>query len=119
MIPQKNRLSRSQVASVIKKGKRLSSEHFNIKYLARTSKNHATRQESRFCVVVSTKISPKATERNRIRRQIFEAIAAEQTKIPLDIILFTKPSIKDLDFGRIKEEFAKILHKIASISTQQ
>ena len=113
MIPQKNRLSRLQVSYVIKKGKRLSCENFNIKYLARKLSNHATEQESRFCVVVSTKISPKAVERNRIRRQIFEAIAAEKTKVPIDMILFTKPSIKNPDFEQIKEEIDKILHNPA------
>jgi len=61
--------------------------------------------ESRFGVIISTKVSKKATNRNRIKRQIREIIRKNLDKIEkgYDFIIIVLPQIKEADFTLIKE----------------
>jgi len=64
-------------------------------------------------VVVSKKVSKKATTRNKLRRQI-KAIIQTHTKNKkeeVDIIVFTKPEIINKKFKEIKEELNLLLKK--------
>ncbi len=107
MIPKKNRLSRSQLQYILKKGQRQRSNHFNI-----TWKRGATK-ENRFCVVVSKKIAPKATDRNHLRRQIYESIRlSPEIEPPLDIVLIAKPGIQEIPFDELQKNILSILQKL-------
>lgn len=92
------RLRKLRVEYILKKGYRKKTHYFSIKFLK------GVQSESRFAVVVSTKIEPKATDRNHLRRQIYEAIkSVEKATSPLDIVLIAKPTIKKLPFAELQE----------------
>lgn len=98
MLPTTLRLRRSRVEQILKKGYRKTTSYFSIKFL------RGAQSESRFAVVVSTKIEAKATDRNHLKRQIYEAIySAKKTPQALDIVLIAKPTIKKLHFAELQE----------------
>lgn len=107
MIPAQLRLRRSRVEHILKKGYRKATNYFSIKFL------RGAESESRFAVVVSMKIEAKATDRNQIRRRIYEAIdKAEKPASPLDIILIAKPTIKQLSFAELQDIVTSTLSQL-------
>jgi len=108
MIPQRNRLEKSRVEHILKKGTRKSGKLFNLKYLPSPT------QQSRFSVIVSLKVTPKAALRNRLRRQIYELIRTIEIrpKNPLDIILITKPDITSLSFEELNKVIIEVLKNL-------
>ena len=108
MISKKNRLNRSRVQYTLKKGRKLSDEHFVIKFIPSRYK------ENRFCVTVSLKVAPLAVKRNRLRRQIYEILRLTQIKTgtPLDIVIIAKPSASRLSYEKIQQNLIKILNKL-------
>lgn len=102
MLPFKNRLKKEKDFSVINHlGRSFFSSYFRFKYL----KNNF--DFSRFAVVISTKVSKKATVRNRLRRQLSEIIRLNQSKIKpgYDIII----SVSTAALGRKYEDLEKNL----------
>lgn len=68
---------------------------------------------SRFAVVVGTKVSKKAVDRNRIRRQYREIIRSMMSAIKpgFDVILLTaKPSL-ELDYHQKEAKLRSTLHR--------
>ena len=63
--------------------------------------------------MVGLKVSKKAVIRNRVKRRIRESIRLmlKDIKPGFDIIVLTKPEIKDKDFKEIDENLKKILKK--------
>ena len=74
---------------------------------------------SRFGIIISNKVSKKAVERNKIRRQIRSAIKLNLDKIKRerDIVIICKPEIKKLDYKNIEVELQKILRKVKLIDS--
>lgn len=104
MLSYNNRLRRSRVEHILKKGQKQANQHFSIKFL------RGSASQSRFAVVVSLKIEPKAVDRNRLRRRIYEALKhAEQPQDPVDMVLITRKSVKEMTFQELQEEINKIL----------
>jgi ribonuclease P protein component len=68
---------------------------------------------NRFAVVVSTKVSKKATKRNRLRRQIREIIRLNQPKIKsgYNIIISAQTAALNFDYQQLQQEFFKLLAK--------
>lgn len=67
----------------------------------------------KFACVVSKKISPKATERNTIRRQTMAALR-ELPPVPPGTYVFTaRKEIKTADFKDILADLSKIVSKIS------
>lgn len=86
MLSKQQRLTKNRIDYLFKKGKKVANNHFVVKYL-RTSY-----PSSRFCVVASVTLFPKAVARNRFRRQIYEILRLHP-KLPLqslDVMLITK-----------------------------
>lgn len=107
MLPVQLRLRKSRVEQILKKGYRKTTNYFSIKFLRRTE------GESRFAVVVSMKIDPKATNRNRLRRQIYEALGnAQKPSSPLDVILIAKTPVKNLPFAELQEIVTSTLSQL-------
>ena len=108
-LPKKNRLSdKSGIEKVFKKGKRLDSELFSIKFLP------AGNNSSKFAIVVSLKISKKAALRNKIRRMISEIIRLNISKLKpgYSIVLMVKPAVLDKGAEDLEKFLMKELGRI-------
>lgn len=108
MIPKKNRLNRSRVQYTLKKGGKVSCEYFNIKYLNSRS------DETRFAVIISLKVSPKAVERNKLRRQIYETLSNSgiNKRKPLDVVIVAKNKVLSLNYNQLQKNLISTLNKI-------
>ena len=73
--------------------------------------------ESRFGIMVSTKISKKAVDRNKIKRQIRSVIEKELDNIKQgkDIIIITLPAILNKTFQEIEKSIKNNLTKLKII----
>ncbi|GAB4285743.1 MAG: hypothetical protein Kow0081_3680 [Candidatus Dojkabacteria bacterium] len=74
MLPKKYRLEKHRIPEVARKGKRTYFKSFEMRFL----KNEKM-ENPKICVIVSKKVSKKATERNRLKRKL-RAWAWEQIK---------------------------------------
>ncbi len=72
-------------------------------------------EKSRFCFVISTKISKKAVKRNKLKRQLREIIRLNLDKITpkYDIVILTKPKagILDKTHPELEEELLSLLKR--------
>lgn len=68
---------------------------------------------SRFAVVAGLKISKKAVERNRLRRQIWEILRTNINGIKkgFDIVIITKISLLNQKYRQIESEISEIFKK--------
>jgi len=109
MIPKDFRLKRNHINYLLNKGDSLSSRLF----IARCAENN--KDFSRFCVIISRKLSNKAVERNRLRRQIYEAIRTSElttkSTTNVDIALIPKKLILKKSFQEIKEDLINLQSK--------
>lgn len=99
MLPTKFRIGdKVRIERILKKGTRLNGRFFQLRYL----QNRNNRM--RFAVIVSSKISPNATERNLIRRRIYEAIRtnADLQKTCYDVIALVSRRIIKASYSEIK-----------------
>ncbi len=98
-------VKQKEFEKIFKKGKGKYSKSLGIKYL----KNDFG--FNRFAVIVSTKISKKATERNKIKRRIRSILKKQKyQKTPnYDIIILTLPSIKLKTFIEIEKDIIYLL----------
>ncbi len=108
-LPQKYRLTdKKDVGRVIKRGKILNSELFQIRFLANNL------DFDRFVVITGLRFSKKATIRNKTKRQLNEIIRINILKVKsgLDIVLLARLKILDKKSEYIKEELINRLLKI-------
>ena len=70
--------------------------------------------KNRFGIIVSTKVSKKAVERNKIKRQIKEILKKESKKIKKknDCIIITRPAILNKEYKEITEAIKKSFKKL-------
>ena len=75
---------------------------------------------TRFGLVVSNKISPKATKRNYIRRSLRQIIVESRKDIKsgFDIILLAKNNIIDAKLNDLREDLKKLLIQIKILNYQ-
>jgi len=68
---------------------------------------------TRFGIIVGSKVSNKAVDRNKIRRQINEVVASKFGNIEkgLDVLVVAKPEILGDKFGIIKKHTNDLLRK--------
>lgn len=66
---------------------------------------------SRFAVVVSQQIYKKAVDRNKLRRQLYEAIRTNIQHIPssLNIIIIAKKQTKDHSYQELESQLITLL----------
>ncbi len=95
-----NRLSKEKdIKNVFSRGKTIKGGFFFIRFIKNGLSN------SRIAVVVSKKVSKKATERNLIQRRIHESLEKKYLqKNGLDILIVTLPTILEKPFKEIKTE---------------
>jgi ribonuclease P protein component len=68
---------------------------------------------SRFGFIVSAKVSPKATERNRLKRQAGEIIRENLKRIKkgTDVVLIFKNSARAKEYSKLKNDLFSLLLK--------
>ena len=110
MIKKTKRLKKGDIDYLLKKGQEGRTKLF----LIRKGKNQEN--FSQYCVIISAKISNKATFRNKLRRQIYEIIdkieKVNPPKESLNIVLIPKKQIINANFSDIEEDLKKLLKKL-------
>ena len=108
MIARIFRISRKKDFDLILKSKlKFYSKNFVLRY----TRNGL--DKSRFCVVVSKKISKRAVDRNRIRRRMYEILRTnyDKIKIGFDFMIFAKSGALTAGFKEMQEELIDLLKK--------
>lgn len=109
MISTKSRVPRLSIPYILKKGDSYHSELFIIRHTKNDGHNF------RYRVIISKKLLREAVDRNKLRRQIYEAIRKNEEKAPtqgLDIILIPKKNILTRNYQQIEEDIKKnVLNK--------
>jgi ribonuclease P protein component len=108
MLPRQHRLTKNKdFENVARNGRGVFGKGLGIKWL----KNNLL--VSRFGIVVSLKVSKKAVIRNKIKRRLRAIVWQEIKKIKsgYDIIILTKPEIKEEDYWQIKNKLEILLEK--------
>ncbi|MBD3328103.1 ribonuclease P protein component [Candidatus Peregrinibacteria bacterium] len=108
MISRKNRLKRSEVKQVLKKGQKIFSPVFSIKFV---ENREAT---NKFAVIVSKKVTPKAIKRNLLRRQIYEILRLNKdlSEKKYNIIIIGSPKILEMTYSEMEQNIKSLLKKI-------
>ena len=85
-------------------GKSASSSLFILKFVPNQKKTNC------YAVVVSNKVSKKAVQRNKIRRQVKNWLKKKQTslKTNFNIIIIAKPKAITADYSQIEEALQKL-----------
>lgn len=107
MIARKNRLKKADFERIFKNGNKAYSQYCNLRYL------HNELDYCRFAVIVSNKVSKKATERNKLRRRVKAFIVNNlpNFKGNFDVVITVLPALKDLDFQQTSKIFLNLLKK--------
>jgi ribonuclease P protein component len=102
MLPSKNRLTREKdFKKISTSGKSFFSPLFRVKII----KNNL--EQSRFGFVISTKVSKKAVERNRLKRQLREIIRLNLDKVTPGFDVMISVNSKTL-----KESYQELENKL-------
>ncbi len=110
MLPKENRLKKeTDFDKVHRKGLFFPGKHLVIKTLSNSLEN------SRLGIVISKKISKKATDRNKIKRQIREilrlALKEDRIKPGFDVIIIVKASIISENYDSIEKNMVDIFFR--------
>ncbi len=100
------------IENVFKNGKGLYSENLGIKFISNNL------GYNRFCIIISAKISQKATERNKIKRR-FKALVLkynDKIKIGFDFLIIIKKNISHYSFSEVEKLFLSSFKKINILS---
>jgi len=96
----KKRLSRQEIETVFKQGKRVSGALFSVVGLSANT--------TRYAVVVGKKVSNKAVVRNKIRRRV-RNILQQQMTTKAHVVVQAKPTTIKAPYTNYKEELTKLL----------
>ena len=104
---RQNRFKKADFNNLFKKGKTIGRELIFLRF----RKNNL--KQSRFCWVVSLKISKKATTRNKIKRQLREIVKAnlKNIKSGFDIAIIAKPEIINKNYQEIKNVLENLIKR--------
>lgn len=108
MLPRKYRLTKEKdFKKINSSGRSFFSTLFRLRYLANNL------GISRFAVVVSTKVSKKATQRNRLKRQVREIIRLNRTKIKsgYDVAISVSNKALGKSYQDLEKDIASLFSK--------
>jgi len=108
MLTKANRLNnKKDIEGVLKKGRGFKEDFLILK----TAKNNLNK--TRFAFIVSSKVSSKATVRNKIKRKLSELVRIKLKKIKsgTDNILIASPGLEIKDFWEIEEIITQLFKK--------
>jgi ribonuclease P protein component len=106
MLKKENRLKKKKdFERIYKKGRGFKGDSLFLKILE--NKEELTR----IGIVVSKKVSKKAVQRNKIKRQMREIMRGMNVKKGFDVVIVAYPSILKKEFSEIKREIIYLLKK--------
>ncbi len=109
MFPKNQRITKKSDFNLIyKKGRVFYSENLSLRILKKNS------NINRFAVIVSKKVSNKATKRNKLKRRLRELLKKYENRLPkgVDMVIYTKKELLELNFKELEKNIKKILTKI-------
>lgn len=109
MLPKIHRLTKkNDFDAVFKEGKTIKDRFL----LVKSVKNGLA--HARFGFVVSKKISPKATVRNKVRRRLRKAFLDVLRPVvsPIDVVVLTLPGVEKLEFSELKKSVESLYKKL-------
>lgn len=108
MLNKRNRISDKQIIQkLFTKGNLYRDKYFIFKYIRSDSTN------SEFAVIVSKKISKKAVKRNKVRRQVFEAIRLNlNLTSDLSAVIIAKTSVQEVKYEKINDSIVQFFNQI-------
>ena len=112
MLAKANRLTKeADFKKVARKSKPTHSKYLILKKIS------APKSETKFGLVISTKVSKKSTERNKIRRKLRQIIRLNIKRIKPDfqVMLVVKNSILNQDYQSIRKDLEELLKKVRLI----
>jgi ribonuclease P protein component len=109
MLAKKFRLSHYDFLLAKKGGKQFRSEDFSATVAANTL------DHPRFAVVTPAKLSKRAVVRNKLRRQIYDALGTKKLKSG-DYLIFPRSSMLNLTNAQVNLRLDSLLSKIPGVS---
>jgi ribonuclease P protein component len=106
VFPRKKRLSRASFPSVLKAGRRFSSQHLSVVI---PKKGGLPSEANGYAVVVSKKVARLSVKRHQIKRRVLAAIRT--LPLPPALIVFPQSSVSSVSYQDIKTELAELLSK--------
>ncbi|MCL4385436.1 MAG: ribonuclease P protein component [Cyanobacteria bacterium] len=107
MLPRSKRIKKSLFPLILSQGLSFSYFFFNLKL----SKSNPALPSSQFAFVISSKVSSKAVERNRLRRRAHSVIERhlQEVKNGYFLVFFFKKEALKLNFEELEKEMLKSL----------
>jgi ribonuclease P protein component len=104
----KKRLSRSELEHLFRKGRKFRHSEFPLTYLVNQ------RPSCRFSVIVSKKVNPKAVDRNKVRRRIYEILRTNIHIFPqnIDLAINIRIDVRPTSYHQLQDQLLKILHHV-------
>ena len=106
MLPKTRRLTRRDLKQVMRLGRQIKTPQVYIKYF-RNKLNF-----SRFAVVISNKVLPRAHDRNRLKRLIYTSLIYPHTSF-MDTVIGVFPSVVNLSDEVLCSEINQVLSQIS------
>ncbi len=114
MLGKNQRISKNRVSWLLQKSQKFNDGFFSVKFHL----NKGT--QNRYSIVVSKKLLKLATDRNRLRRQCYEALRLRPTQTnSTDFMIFIKSTALSLDFAGLQKQLSLVIDKITSLSNIQ
>jgi len=111
MLPKKNRINNRQlIQKLFQKGKTYKNGCFIFRYL------FSEDNVSQFVTIISKKISKKAVSRNRLRRQIHEALRKQHLILDKPVVsaIILKASACDKSFQSLDSDIQDFINHLTS-----
>jgi len=105
MLAKQNRLTKAEYNEVFKRAKVTNSSSFLVRRANVTGR-------IAFSVVIPKKVYPLSTDRNELRRSIYDSIGKRMPKYKVDCIFIAKPEIKAKKKEEIDSEVSKLLENV-------
>jgi len=108
MLSKENRLKRKKdFERVFKERKKFKEDFLLLKFISNNL------NQSRFGIIISQRISKKATLRNKIKRRLRALLRLRLPKIKkgIDVVLVALPGLETQDFGEIEKTINKLFEK--------
>ncbi|OGD08781.1 hypothetical protein A2397_05155 [Candidatus Amesbacteria bacterium RIFOXYB1_FULL_44_23] len=105
MLPKSSRLSHFEFLQVKKSATTINHPLFSLLY------SRSSHGRSRFSVVVSTRVAPKAHSRNQIRRSVYNSLPPHHSPA-FDVIIFLKPKSAQVENEKLNSQIHTVLSEI-------